>query len=379
VAAEIKTLRFLHVFPSFETGGAQIRVASIVNSLPRSIRHSILALDGNFHTADRLDPAVPVDLVSPPPRQGRLGYARALFELIRSVKPSLALTYNWGSFYAIIAALVGRVAPVIHNECGLDTDEAEQLLPYRVWTRRFMLRETAQVIVTSAHMKRMALNDFLIPGEQVCYIPTGVDTERFRPRRGDEWRTAAGIPRDALVFGFAGGMRPVKNIELMIEAFALARLPRAWLALFGEGPSRQSLEQTAREAGVADRVIFAGYMPDTAPCYDAMDVFLLSSVTEQASNALLEAMSSGLPAIATAVGDNADMLAAAPPWALISPGDRDGLAQAMVRLAGDEGLRRQYGEKNRQRCLDHHSLAMMFERYEAVYRDVLGLRSWPAG
>ncbi len=362
----------LHVFPSFGTGGAEIRVTSIMNSLGASMSHTVLALNGNLEAAGRVKRPVELRIVPPPPGQGSPLYPLKLRNAIRHIQPDALVTYNWGAMDAVIGASIGSLCPIIHNECGFGADEATRLKRRRVLTRRIVLNRIYKTVVVSTTALNLALHCFKLRPSKVQFIRTGVDAERFQPRRNHAWRERHGIPDGAVLFGYVGGLREEKNAQLLVRAFAEARLPNAWLALIGDGPCRRELEGLRDELGLGEKLIFEGQVADTAPYLAAFDVFALSSLTEQTPNALLEAMACGLPAITTRVGDVPEILGACPGPAPVAPYDLGAYVEAMRVMAGQPELRAAAGAANRQRVTSHYSLERMSREYAALYQAAAG-------
>ena len=366
-----KPPRFLHIFPSFEPGGSQLRMATIINSLGSSVSHGIMAINGNFTAAYKLDPGIEVEMIPPPPKRRTWSLPFALLRRIKRFGPDLLLTYNWGAIDAVLGARLGTRIPVIHNECGFNIDEARRLRTSRVVMRRLLLRTIRCTVVTSRSMLRIALKEFHLPRARVRFIQSGVDAQRFRPARNIAWRESHGVGDSELLFGYVGGLRPVKNLNLLLRSFAAAGLPNSRLVLFGDGPCRSELEELVRSCRMSEKVLFAGYVRDPPPCYAALDVFVMSSVSEQTPNALLEAMACGLPALCTNVGDVSALLAASEPPAVVAVNDEAAFAESMRVLASQADLRRSWGERNRKRCLEHYSVERMVREYAALYRNVI--------
>jgi glycosyltransferase involved in cell wall biosynthesis len=369
----------MHVFPTFVPGGAELRVAKIMNGMGPSVRHTILSLWGQTTARSYIHPEIDVAFVEPcgfPPsiRSVPLGYLRRLRNLIRTAKPDVLLTYNFGSVYALVATSVGGICPVIHNECGFSADEALRLNTGYVLTRRVVLKRVFGVAVTSRTLRDIAIKRFKVPARKVHWIRTGVDLARFRPGLSREWRRQLGIRDDQVVFGFLGGLRPEKNLPLLLRAFAAARLPAAKLLLIGDGGLRPELEALAGTLQLGDRVLFPGYAPDPAAALAALDVFTLSSSTEQTSNSLLEAMACGLPAVATDVGDSRLVLGDSESPLVVPSGDEGAYAAALTALARSPELRREEGDRNRSRCVTEYPQDRMIHEYEALYRSAMRSR-----
>jgi glycosyltransferase involved in cell wall biosynthesis len=124
--------------------------------------------------------------------------------------------------------------------------------------------------------------------------------------------------------------------------------------------------------GIVGRVVFAGQVPDPQPWLRVLDVFVMSSATEQTPNALLEAMACGLPAICTDVGDCAEILGL-PGWpAVVAPGDLPAYVDALRAFAGDRELRQARGTANRERVVSLYSSERMIREYAAMYYAAAG-------
>jgi glycosyltransferase involved in cell wall biosynthesis len=363
-----KRLHFLHIFPNFGPGGMELRVTRIINGIGPEVRHTIVALLGNHDARHFIDSGIQTNFPIPPPKGAVVPYVWAMRGILSKVQPDLLLTYNWGSIDALLGAWSARFRPIVHHECGFGSDEAMGLKPGRVLARQILLRQAFSVAVTSRTLRDISVKQFKLPADRVSWIRTGIDVERFRPGLSRGWRARVGIREDELLFGFVGVLRAEKNLPLLLRAFVEARIPNTKVVLVGDGPDRPVLEQSVRDQGLADRVIFTGRVPDPLTVLAALDVFVLSSCTEQTSNALLEAMACGLPAIATGVGDSSEMLGHPGPPMIVPSGDVQAYSEALRALALSPDLRRRLGTKNRKRCLEQYRLERMVHEYESLYQ-----------
>ncbi len=348
-----------------------MRVTSLVNNLGPEFVHSIVPLNGSALAQSRLLPCSQARVVNNADNRGGWAAPFRLGSILRKLRPDLLLTYNWGAMDAVLAARVGRICPVIHNECGFGAEEAGGLKRRRVLMRRLLLNTLPLTIVVSRTLEQLALKSFRIQRKRVRFIQTGVDTQRFCPRRNGELRQQLNIPKNRIVFGYVGGLRPEKNLPLLIGAFAKAEIADSHLLLLGEGALRPELQAMAEQLGIAARVSFVGAVQDTAPHYNAMDVFVMSSATEQTPNALLEAMASGLPAVCTDVGDTFHMLGSSSRDLIAPSGNSDAYVRALKEIAGSKELRMALGDANRKRCVSVYSRERMVQEYREAYLSVL--------
>ncbi len=364
-------LHLLHAFSSFEVGGQQIRFVTLANALGARYRHTILSMDGDLACLELLDPALDVRTLTLPVAKGRslsLGNLRRFRRTLGEIRPHRLLTYNWG---AVEWALANRWAPVcgtLHHEDGFGPDESpDRQLRRRVLFRRLALTGNATVVVPSRTLERLALEAWGLRRSRVVHVPNGVDTGRFAP--DPEPRPA--IPPDGVRVGTIGRLQAEKNPARLLRCFrmALARAPdrRAGLVLAGEGPERGRLEGLAAELGIADRVAFAGRIADPERLLRGLDIFALSSDTEQMPMTLIEAMATGLPVAATDVGDVRAVLAEENRPLVVPCRDEERLADALAALIGDAGLRRRLGAANRARACAELDERRMVARYDALF------------
>ena len=168
--------------------------------------------------------------------------------------------------------------------------------------------------------------------------------------------------------GAVGSLRAVKNFARLLEACAAA--PDVHVLVVGDGEDRPALERRAAAPDLAGRVHFAGYQADPAPFYRAMDLFALSSDSEQMPLCLVEAMASGLPVAATDVGDVRAMLPGEQaPFlvALDGASTATALGGRIAALARDPETRRRLGDLNRRRAEERFAFAAMCSAYREVY------------
>lgn len=219
-----------------------------------------------------------------------------------------------------------------------------------------------------------------LAAEAACYLgevgvhslPNGVDTERFHPAPAAlkaELRVRLGWPR-GLGFLYTGRLSVEKRLPWFTEIWAeIVRKSgaEAFLAFLGEGPEQALILRAAQRGQVAERVFFHAPLEDPAPVYRAADVFILPSVSEGLSNALLEAMSSGLAILASRVGGTSEAVEEARSGFLFPAEDADGLRTQIKKLLAHPGLAGALGEAARRRAEERYSLDSVVRRYEALY------------
>lgn len=208
-----------------------------------------------------------------------------------------------------------------------------------------------------------------VPGDRIHGIASGVDAQHFSP--GPSALESAMLPRQRAVF--TGRLHPQKNLDVLIEAWPrVTRETGANLVLVGQGPERDRLILKAEALGVAARVQFLGAIPDVAEALRAADLFVLPSLAEGMSNSLLEAMATALPCVASDIGGNQDLLGVAGAGLLVPEPTPNAWADALIGLFQSPEAREKLAAAARARIVEEFALDRVVDRYEHLYRVLLG-------
>jgi glycosyltransferase involved in cell wall biosynthesis len=358
------------VFPTFAVGGAQIRFAQLANSSRERLEHVVISMDGACGTERLVDPAARLRLRPVPARRGgalSLANLRTFRSVLRAERPDLLLTYNWGAIEWALADRFRPLCPHLHVVDGFGPEEAVRQLPRRVWLRRLALAGSTTVVVPSQTLRKTAIGIWRLDPGRVRYIPNGVDAAAL----ASQARTPLGLRRrpDQRLFGTVAGLRPEKNLGRLLRIAAMLPDAIPWqLVIAGDGAQRAQLEAQARELGLAERVAFTGFIERPGAVLGALDVFVLTSDTEQMPIGVLEAMAVGLPVLATDVGDLRFMLPASSRDAcLFELGAEPAFAERLATLLAAPDECRNLGALNRARA-EQFSAAAMVARYDQLLR-----------
>ena len=363
--------RVAQVIPSLQVGGLQKVVVRLVDRFRGRMDHLVLTPAGDGPLRPRFGPGVDVIALAERPGSPKLNALR-MARVFRAWRPDVVHTRNWTCIDAILGARLARVPVVIHGEHGREAGDPEGRNALRRRVRRLLAPLVTEFVAVSQDLARWLVEDVGVPAAKVTQIYNGVDTEAFSPADKEAARRTLGIRDGAVVIGTVGRLDPVKDHRGLLEAFGrTARHPQAQLVVVGDGPCRAELEQVGRRLGLDGRVLMLGERQDVARILRALDVFALPSVGEGISNALLEAMASGLPVIATRVGGNPELVEHDVTGTLVSPRSAEALAAAFDRYLLDPALIRKHGEADRQRALRDFSLDRMFGAYDSLYSRLL--------
>jgi glycosyltransferase involved in cell wall biosynthesis len=238
-------------------------------------------------------------------------------------------------------------------------------------------------IVSQAAADRFVA-DGIVPKELLTVVANGVDTEQIRnlPAGARESvRRSLGLERE-FVWLAVGRFEIAKDYPNMLRAFARVRAqqPQAVLLLVGRGSLQAETEALAGKLDLGGAVRFLGVRSDVPLVMSAADAYVMSSAWEGMPMVLLEAAAAGLPIVATAVGGNPEVVVDEESGFLVPPRDAEALGSAMLRLTGlPEARRRSMGDRGHDHIRTHYGLGRVAERWEEVYREVLGRKGLLAG
>jgi glycosyltransferase involved in cell wall biosynthesis len=365
-------VRILHAHSTFGRGGKEARAVRLMNAFGAAAAHSVItASPGELGARDALDPAIPVEFPEDGPSlAGRPGLSR-LFRLSRYMRRfDLVLTYNWGAFDAVMARHLFGGPPLVHHEDGFNEDEADELKTRRNLYRRLGLGAAHRLVVPSARLEAIARKAWAQPAGRVVRISNGIDTRRYSAPPSSPVPGLDSHPGEVVV-GTVAGLRAVKNLPRLVRAFAAMTAKQARLVIVGAGPESERIAAEARRLGVAGRLVMPGFLGDPARWIGHFDIFALSSDSEQFPISLVEAMAAGLPAVATAVGDVAQMVSDDNKPLIVDAADEAAFAAALDSLVERPDLRRAIGRANREKASAQFDEAGMIARYARLYEEAI--------
>ena len=207
-----------------------------------------------------------------------------------------------------------------------------------------------------------------VPERKIRVIPNGIEPRMFPGRE-----YSSRLRRIAMV----ACLREEKRIDVLIAAAPrlLARYPDAELLIAGDGTCRDALVQQARELGIQERIRFLGHRDDVPQVLSDADIFVLPSRSEAFPNSVMEAMASGLPVVASAVGGIPELVVDGQTGRLVPPGDPDALAAALLNLMERPELAADFGRAGRLRIEETYSFTRMVNQFETLYLTELDART----
>jgi L-malate glycosyltransferase len=291
---------------------------------------------------------------------------RTLAALAREVRLRDIRVVHSFDFYSnlpgvLAARLTGRPSVASQRELG------DLKMPRQRRLQAFLLRQADRVVVNSPAVAERVRVDARVCPSRVVEVPNLVDDRRFAGSRRRPSVTAAPV------VGTLANLRPEKGIADLVRAAALvrARYPAARFVVWGDGACRGSIEAEIDRLGVADMVRLAGATAQPERALAEMDLFVLPSLSEATSNALLEAMASGLPVVATRVGGSPLIIDDGISGLLVPPGAPGELAKAVITLLDDPRRGSAMGTAASAKVRVDHGAERVLASLEAVYMALL--------
>lgn len=372
-----------HVIYALSTGGLENGLVNIINRSPsHRYQQVIICITQAEGFANRIT-ADGVRVVELHKREGHdFHFFYRLWKLFREVRPDIIHSRNLAALETQLLTIGLPGVKRVHGEHGRGMDDLDGTNWKYLTFRRLMRPLIHRYVAVSKDLEQWLTDLVRARPARVRQIYNGVDHDRFSP--GLEI-PAASIPPawlgfdDMLVIGTVGRLTPVKDQKSLVRAVGELRViapmlfDRIRLVIVGDGPLRQSLADLVDELDMTEMTWLPGDRDDVPELMAVMDVFVLPSLAEGISNTILEAMSSGLPVIATAVGGNLELVEDGYNGCLVPVGDSVAMARALGALLDDESDRKRQGANARLRVCERFDWNRTVEAYLGVYDELLDL------
>ena len=328
--------------------------------------------------AGRIHPGIPITVLPPPRWFDRypICQMRRLAQVARHVKataPDLVHTYFfWSIMYGRILKRLGAIRYLVENREDQGFSWGRQEYALLGATRSLPDR----VICVSDAVREVAVAKERLDAERVEVIHNGVEPAEPSPDARGAVRRELGIADDALVVGMVANLQrgELKGERYFLEAIPSISqaVPKSHFMLVGMLGDEGALRDRVEELGIRECVTLTGYRADVARLYPAMDLSVLTSLTEGLSMTVLESMNHGLPVVVTRVGGNPEVVVDGRTGYLVPSRDAGAFANRVVELLLDSGLRSRMGHAARGRIEQHFSLKQISLRYLEMYGRILG-------
>jgi glycosyltransferase involved in cell wall biosynthesis len=278
------------------------------------------------------------------------------------------------AFAGVVASrILGKCSIVKFGNSGEFGDVFTSQKTLRGRFRLFVMRQWADVVIVLDEIMRREVIAAGFDSKRVRLMSNGIDVSHFNLPKSESAPQAFPNPKNKIFAIYVGRLTKQKSLSALLQAVAIAiqTCPTLHLILLGEGPERINLEHQADALGITTHITFAGYCENVGSYLQSAHIFVLPSVSEGISNALLEAMAFGLPCLASSIGGNVEVLDHGKYGVLLPPGDVKAWAQALEDMVAIEPLRLEMGELAHRRIVESYDFSVIGMRYEELYKELL--------
>ena len=365
----------VHLIYVFDFGGLEILLTECINRMPaEKYNHAIICLTRFTEFSKKITrPDVAIIALNKAPGLG-LGTHITMWKLLRRLRPAIIHTYNLATIeYTVVAALAG--IPIrIHAIHGRDASDPEGKNRKHNLLRRLLIPLVDYFIPVSADLQRWLKDSIRVPDAKNMLINNGIDTTHFKPADLTAKRTGIfDFPENSIIIGTVGRIQDVKNHSGLIDGFIhlLKLMPehktQLRLVVVGDGPLLPFVREKVAAAGISDLVCLPGSRTDIAEIMQTFSIFALTSIAEGTPVVILEAMSCGLPVVATRVGGVPEVVVDNVTGKLIPPSDPHAFATAIAEYIDQPKLALQHGAAGRKLIQQNHSVTAMVSAYTNLY------------
>jgi len=299
-----------------------------------------------------------------------LGWFKRFSDLLKSRQVRLIHAHEFdANIYAAVAGLLAGI-PVIATVHGRNYygDASYRRIAYKLVSR------AATMVAVSDDAKRFLLKTAGISAHRVRVVRNGIAASAVVAAESNPYvRAELGIRGDERVLTVVGSLYPVKGHRYLLEALPaiLTVCPSTVLLIAGRGDCEAALRDQAGKLGIGERVRFLGLRTDIANLLAISDVFILPSLSEGLSIAILEAMAAGRPVVTTKVGGTPELVLDGETGLLVAPTDVSALSAAAIRLLLDPAEARRLGAKALERVKNQFKISSTVKAYETIYQSLL--------
>lgn len=297
-------------------------------------------------------------------------------KVLKSRRIHIIHSHNWATlFHAVIAARIAKVPVIIHGEHGRDTKELDKTFK-RYIIRKILYGLVDQIVVVAEDLKNIVIREFHYNGSKVRMIKNGVEIQHFEQKYDKtEVKRKLGLSKDMSIIATIAKLRPVKDIPTLIKSFKLMYDKNHMVRLliigsYGENTNnlKNEIEELIEKLELSLYVKFLGEVENIPELLSIVDVYLNTSLSEGMSNTILEAMASGVPVVASRVGDNPELVLDGQTGFLAEMQNPADFAVKTLQILNTPRLKKRMSENSRSIIRKYYPLEGAFHKYQDLYQ-----------
>ena len=295
-----------------------------------------------------------------------ISWMKEVTRYINHLKPDLIMTHGFnGHFVALTTRVLSKKnIPFICSYHGSyhAMTSGRKLVEgiFNFIAERFIRHFAISCVVVAAYTKK-CLVERGIADEKITVIHNGIDGHKLPPNAREKLRDEWGIEKHEIVIGVASRLDPIKGVHFLVEAFEklTKRYDNIRLIVVGSGTCEEELKSRTKNYRIDNKVIFTGFRSDIPACLEAIDIFVLPSLSENHSIGLLEAMRAGKAIVATDVGGNTESVRHMKEGIIVPPKNVDSLVGAITEIVENASFSNAFGMAARSRFCEDFSVEKM--------------------
>ena len=340
----VENNRVLSIHWGFSLGGVAKYAALLEEAGKQShikIKSVVIVAD-SWHVDRASLEALEYDLIV---IKSRLDFSwfKRLVGIIKKENPALLLTHGFNGH--VISWLIRNISGIVtlwacsyHGEYHANTISRRLVSPTLNRMSEWWIKTSSLAVISVSEYSREHLVRRGIDPEKITVVHNGIENHEAFDVDRIKVRQELNVSDEQILVGVISRLDPVKGIEYLLDAVASPRLKNndIRVAVVGSGSMESDLKQRVIKLGIEDRVIFAGYRTDVEACLSALDIFVLPSLAEYHSIALLEAMRAGKIIVATDVGGNTESVRDGIEGTIVPSMNSTAIADALSRCIDDK-------------------------------------------
>ena len=369
-----KRISVLQVIHSLHIGGAEKVVVDLATKLDSKRFDTVVCcLNEKGILAEELE-AAGINIVVPEKsKRHRYLNSLALRHTIQELSPDIVHTHGTPALlHAFPAYMLGKLPPMVHTfHFGNYPNVPKKYL----YAERIGIRFAKRLVAVSYHQRDAVMRALYVRPKSIKTILNGVAKIPVPNNTGyrEAVRKKLGVGKNDILIGCVAVLTIQKGITYLLDAVRQVsdKSKDIRIVIIGGGPLQENLETEADNKGVSEVVSFLGWRNDADELMAAFDIYVAPSLWEGLSISLLEAMSAGLPIVATDVGDNSKVIKNGLSGLLVPPGDADALGDALQEMINKRDEAKRMGEAASSYYMSHLTVDHMVENYDHLYTDML--------
>jgi glycosyltransferase involved in cell wall biosynthesis len=361
--------KILHLITGLEIGGAEMMLLKVLPPLQNDFDNIVCCIRGRGPMGQRLEEAgVPVYYLE---LQSLFDWQviKRFHKVVHKISPDLLVTY------LIHADLFGRILGRLFGVPKIYCSVRAKLIQAK-YLPLLLLDGITSSLVDHYHFNARPVmmlyqRFFFLSPKKCTVILNGLNTAIYKLSRSasEEKRKELGLAEATIILGCVAKLRAQKGHSYLLEAFQefLTGYPQAILLLVGDGEERSILESLSKKLNIEQNTLFLGNRDDIPELLSILDIFVFPTFFEGMSNALMEAMASGLPIIATDIPENRELIASGITGLLVPLRNTSALYAAMTELSLDRRQREILGENAKKEAGEKFSLPVVVEEYRNFF------------